>query len=160
MTSSQNAGRLAATRWGTAKPLQVSSGKMMNSGFFPERRNLNGSPKQQEMFFRNINLITGRNPSRCIIPRRRAVPCGRWGAAKPHKSAQGISLGRGRRFQSYGPQKWRPELLSADLTGIVFSSNLRSVKSFVEITIRRARETWEKLIRAREHLQISNRNNC
>ena len=62
--------------------------------------------------------------------------------------------------KSYGVKNGRGEQPFADLIVIVFSSNLRSVKSFVQITIRRARETWEKFIRARNHLQIANDNNC
>ena len=62
--------------------------------------------------------------------------------------------------KSYGVKNGRGEQPFADLTYIVFSSNLRSVKSFVQITIRRAREISEKLIRAREHVLIANPNNC
>ena len=52
--------------------------------------------------------------------------------------------------KSYGAQKWREVRSFADLIVIVFSSNLRSVKSFLKYTTRRAREIAETAIRVRK----------
>ena len=58
--------------------------------------------------------------------------------------------------KSYGAQKWREVRSSADSFRYLFSSNLRSVKSFVKYTTRRAREIAETAIRVRKNVLIEN----
>ena len=57
--------------------------------------------------------------------------------------------------KSYGVKKVGGEQSFADLIYIVFSSNLRSVKSFVKYTTRRAREIAETAIRTWELVLIA-----
>ena len=56
--------------------------------------------------------------------------------------------------KSYDAKKGREEPSSADLFRYFFSTNLRSVKSFVKYTTRRAREIAETAIRVRKNVLI------